>query len=282
MFFDRCLSHGAAIAMLALSSPASAQDSVDAENLAVILTAAEVALVSASDFRDRYEQGIEVFSFEVEFSARNWAMQTEIVLSDGSSGNIQYTGFRWGDEATDWSVDFSGAGQIGDDSVSILGKGEWRFNQEIGTHDVMNFSQATRIGLNSWWHFTYGAELILGAAAGVGAGIGTSTVTSPLGGIAIGVTAGTAAANQAVSLSENIRKNFFTENDEVPSPPSERPAIPTVPETSDDLAPRSNRTVVVVFTDLGEVEGHGPNENTFLFGKIDYQNNTIVGEVQFQ
>jgi hypothetical protein len=282
MFFDRCLSHGAAILMLALSSPASAQDAVDAENLAVILTAAEVALVSASDFHDRYEQGVEVFSFEANFSARNWSMQAEIILGDGSSGNIQYTGFRWGEEATDWSVDFSGAGQIGEEVISILGTGDWVFNQEIGTHDVMNFSQATKIGSNSWWHFTYAAELILGAAAGVGAGIGTSTVTSPLGGIAIGVTAGTAAANQAVSLSENIRENFFTEDDEVPSPPSARPDVPAVPETGDDLAPQENRTVVVVFNDSGEIEGHGPNENTFIFGKIDYQNNSIAGEVQFR
>lgn len=267
---------------LCLPLRAMSQERPDEETLSVILTAAEALLVTSADISERFEQGIEVVSFSLTPSPRAWTMQAQFTLGDGQRGTVNYNGYRWGQDNTDWSINYFASGNLIESPIMISGVALWVYNDELSTHGTMDFSQVTKVGENSWWHFTRGAELVLGGVAGAAAGIATAPAITPLGGLAVGLTSGAAAANEFFTLSENVKKTIFGEDGEQPAPPEETPGTPSVPEVVGDLQPRIGRTVVVFSNEDLRVEGHGPAENATLQGSYDPSENMLAGEVQIR
>lgn len=261
---------------------AVSQERPDEEELSVILTAAEALLVTTADVSKQFEQGIEIVTFSLEPSQRAWTMEAQYILGDGQKGTVNYNGYRWGEANTDWSINYFASGDLAETPVTVSGMAVWIYDDEISTHGLMDFSQVTKVGSNSWWHFTRGAELVLGGVAGAAAGIATAPALTPLGGLAVGLTSGAAAANELFTLSENVEKTIFGEEGEQPSPPETAVDTPSVPEVVGDLQPKSGRTVVVFSNAELTVQGHGPAENSNLQGRFDLEKNILVGEVKIE
>lgn len=270
------------LAIIFVPLQAASQERPDEEKLSIILTATEALLVTTANISQQFEQGIEVVTFSLEPSERAWTMEAQYILDDGQKGTVNYHGYRWGQNNTDWTINYFANGNLTETPIMVSGMALWVYNDKLSTHGSMEFSQVTKVGENSWWHFTRGAELILGGVAGAAAGIATAPALTPLGGLAVGLTSGATAANEFISLSENVEKTIFGKEGEQPSPPEGRVDTPSVPKVMGDLQPKNGRTVVIFSNEKLTVQGHGPAENSTLQGHYDPEKNVLVGEVKIK
>ena len=107
---------------LRASLAANAQTVRDAQITAIRLTIAETVLATNSQLSDRAgPPGKKELTWYADLNERSWHL---VISGSAQKGPIQIllTGFLWGDDAGDWIVTYSGAGESAGEPIQINGK----------------------------------------------------------------------------------------------------------------------------------------------------------------
>lgn len=271
-------------AVIYLPVTATAQESLSrAANLTAI---AEAALSTASlvqDYLDIFDGGVlEEIQWSATYTQRHW-----IFRASGNAGEQTFSftmvGYLWGDEDQDWSITYTGLGQLREEPIFISGRSDWILNQEDLSYSYtdMEFRHVVKFGESSYWGWVVGGEAILGGTIGAGGAIaGASLVT---GGLALGAAAwiGSAGAltgaTALISASDTAKSLISSEELESDGPP-DAPPLPERPllEPGVEFEPEEGITVIAIavpenapLSDAGDIVGHGPGQSYEIMGTFE-------------
>lgn len=176
----------------------------------------------------------------------------------GSFGGVplsmSYSGALNGSDGSNINVTAVGTGYLGSKQLLMNGSTTWSYDTTTNDYHSMTFAQETKIGANSWWGWVVGAELVLGAGAGVVSGLvaggaitlGTGGTGAPVGvaaGIKTGAVVGAGATVATTAISAAVKTTLA--EDQHPAP-----ATPATPPTSILFNPSNQGTLV---TDNGNL-----------------------------
>jgi hypothetical protein len=181
---------GTALA-LALTGGAKAEPKLwRPANLSTVM---EVALATTSFIESMYGTP-EKAQLSINVSDRNW------VLTLRSFGNYEssYTivGFLWGADKEDWLLSYSGVGTLAKERSVLNGKAVWKYDSKLNDHAAIDFDNIVKVGENSLWGWTKGAQIVVGGTIGLAGGI-IATGMTPAG-IVVGVAGAIAGADGAM------------------------------------------------------------------------------------
>lgn len=240
--------------VLGLSRGADASPEV--RRAAIVSTAVEAALATATLTNDRGPQKIKELKWSVEYSERNWKTTLEGKIQDEDFA-VTISGYLWGEDDTTWAVSYSGLGTKGKEPLAVNGQAIWRYDANSKDHTTMDFRQVVKFGTNSIWVWIVGAEIIVGGTIG-SAGV--------IGGPFVGAAGAMTGAGVMMSISANS-KTIFTDPAAPPSPPA-LPQRPAAPQPGQNLSPEKEKIYVAVGKD-GQVWGSGPDGSLVISGKLN-------------
>lgn len=239
---------------------------------AVLMTAVEAALSTASYIQDRSVEKPAKANWSISFSERNFVFD----VKDAYGASYTMTGFLWGGDKEDWLVTFSGRGFTGKEPIFINGKAIWKYDSNSSDHPRMDFDGVIKFGLNSYWGWMRGTEIVVGGTLGTGGGIFAGAPAGPVGVVVVGLAGALGGAASAISISDVVREQLIETKD--PAPPAAAPKPPAVPQKQQELQPADGAIVVAVSRE-GEVVGTGPTKAMYLSGSFKETTGTgILGD----
>lgn len=247
---------------IALSSEFAwgAEVTPEVRRAAVLASAAEAALSTASYVQDRNAEKPAKASWSINFTERNFVLN----VKDAYGASYTMTGFLWGGDKEDWLVTYSGTGSSGKEPMFINGKAVWKYDPNLSDRSAMVFESVVKFGLNSVWGWTRGAELIVGGTIGAGAGGMGGVAFGPVGVVVGGLGGALAGAESAITISNVVRDELIETKD--PAPPA-APKPPAVPQKQQELHPEDG-TIIVAVSKEGQIVGSGPSKTMFLSGSF--------------
>jgi hypothetical protein len=239
---------------------AQAQEVEQLRRVAIITTISEAALATASLISERSDDTFESFGFTAIFSDREWALTGEGAVA-GQKVGLTIAGYLWGEPETDWTVNYSGLGAVGDESLFVHGQSKWIHDLELKDYREMDFTHYARFGNNTIWGWVLGAELIVGGAIGAGGGL----VAGPAGSLGGAILVGSAAVG--ISVGAQV---LLEAEDPVEPPPM--PQRPSTPQEGDAIGEQEGLILTVV-DPAGIVRGRGLRgvelEGSFSEGRLN-------------
>lgn len=254
----------------AMSSPAWAQEA-DVLRTANVSVMAEAALATVAMIDRRVEGRISSWQWNARLSRREWRIS--ITAAGERSGGLELLGFTWTENGGDLVTTYAGWGEAEGEPVRVYGHASWPFDSDRRDYVDMQFRQATAFGENSWWTWTVGAEVVLGAVAGGWGGVITVPVTGP-GAIAVGLLGALGGAEAAATLSNTVRSALAEEEEGPPEPPPlpDPPPLPSVEpgEPGVNIPVPSDRSgnLVIVVSRSG-FEGEDFDAGWHISGKLE-------------
>ena len=259
------------IFVAAFNPHVQAQEPSEVRKTVIVATLSEAALASAALIQDASDRTLKELIFSGSYSEREWVVEAKGGLDDRSVG-MTMTGFVWGNEETDLSVNYSGLGRFGEEPMRIHGETAWLYNADISDYQHMEIRHVMKFGNNSIWGWVVGSEAIFGGAVAAGAAIVASPVTGG-GSLLIGAAAAIGGAKSTVLLSKNIRETIKSDE---PTPPPEVPGRiePPEPEQELQLDDVSEDTILIAVSRDGTIIGKGPSAQLLLSGEYDHEEGT--------
>lgn len=253
------LAIGLAMCALAVQG-ASAQQALSLRKAAILTTITESALATASLIRTHLDSAnINNFHWSSRFSDREWQFDAQ-----GSVRSREFTlrvsGYLWGADKANWSAEYSGLGQLGDEMMSDHGNTVWLYNRDAADYRDMNFRQVMKFGQHSFWGWVLGAEVVVGGTVGAAGGLVTA---GPIGAAVGGLTLGSGLVGASAAAKALLADDPKTA--EAPPAPA-MPPRPAPPEVGQVLVASAGKIYTAVSSE-GELLGYGPDGVLELSGK---------------
>lgn len=244
-----------AVSWLTLLPICQVSASPDTMRAAILDTAAEAALATASLSKEGNVDSSIKSEFRILLSERSWVISVK-----GGLGNnpIEYgiRGFLWGDDGQDRLVTYVGTGSIANVPLQINGTAMWKYDSKLSKYTAMNIDNVVKIGEHSVWGWIKGSEIVVGGT--LGAATGAESIPT----LIIGAGAG---AEAVVFISDTTREVVESLNS-TPKPPANPPA-PSVPEKGQSPPSKDDQIVVAVSEEA--ITGWGPNRDLTLSGSVN-------------
>jgi hypothetical protein len=275
------ISLAAFMASIVIPSDSVAQASPELQKAAILATVAEAALSNVSLIRNRADADVGRFYWSARYSESDWKFEANGFVRDKEIKLIM-NGYLWNIKDGDFSINYSGTGVLGEETITMHGKSEWYYDEELKDYRNSDFHHVTKFGENSVWSWIVGAEIVFGGTMGALAGAGATTLATA--GAAIGA-APIAAANGAligaggmITLSKTIRESG--ESSEPIKPPL-LPVRPSLPNNGDRIL-QNEGYIVVAMSFGGEIIGSGEDGRYVLLAKYSPDQGRAEGSVFLQ
>lgn len=257
----------ACVFVLGLTLEADASPEV--RRAAIVSTAVEAALATASLTNDRGPNKIEELKWSVEYSERHWTATLEGKIQD-EEFKVTISGYLWGEEDANWLVSYSGSGTKGKEPVLVHGQAIWRYDRERKDHTTMDFRQVVKFGTNSIWGWVAAAEIIVGGTIGAGGAIAVSTVITVGAALpaAVIIGAGGALTGSGAMVTLSVGVKSLVTNPTAPPPQPAAPPRPEIPQKQQNLSPEKDKIYIAVSRD-GQVAGSGSDGSLVISGKLN-------------
>ena len=268
------------IFLIIISNEALSEDSITEKQTANLLVISETAYAIAVSLHDGSDRQLNKYSWTAEHTEATWKLTI-----NGESPNqraiISIIGYLWSEGDGDWSVNFSGSGELGTIPILIHGRGvfiETKRSDGTVDYEEMRFSQLVKLGTNSSWQWIKGAEMIVGGVIGGAGGVIAAPATAGAS-LILGLGGAIGGAAATVSISNEIRE--IAQSDE-PVPPPEEPKMPSKPKANEPIAPKENQVMIAVFVKEGRIIGAGNGGNIKIGGEFSIGKNTARGYIEIQ
>lgn len=162
--------------------------------------------------------GNDGVSWSGTYSDTLWSYEATGIFG-GAPLSLTYSGALSGTDGSDITVSVSGSGMFGSQPLSMNGSSTWLYDPTLSDYTSLMFAQETKIGAASWWGWVVGAELALGATAGVVSGlvtggvitVGSGGTGAPVGfvaGVKTGAIVGTGATVATTAISAQVKSTL--------------------------------------------------------------------------
>lgn len=269
-----------AVFLLGFSPSIQAEENKLQNKIANILVISEAAYATSMQFYDKSNKKMVNYDWSATVEGAIWKLRVQGESPD-TSARVLISGYEWNEVNGDLSVTYSGAGRFNSNPVTLHGRGNFdKSIAENGRPDFVSlrFSQVAKIGINSWWGWVKGSEIVLGGGLTAAGAVLAAPVTGGLS-VLVGGVAAVQGALAGVSFSNLVRTSIESD---VPVDPPNFPSAPSRPRSNQPLVPDDGQLWIAVSLEKNTIIGEADRKKVLISGKISNDGKVISGNVVIQ